>query len=238
MLMAPDDQVEKIWDERLWNETCWTPLGSILVKHQYVEPLPVTKKRVSYDNHHLLKIKVTPALLSHRQLKFNLILPEKTVQPLILHMGEAIQCHLGLKIALLEKKRINCFSHLHCALPQQHRANFDMLEVSHLAPVVDHPCLVDQVKARVTPVSGRIIVVSVDGENWQGDVQIWILVVDTFGVAVAKVHFWIRKIFHLKIYIGKMSHLPKNTCTGLSPKTRCLRICRQRISAALLGLFS
>ena len=44
MLMAPDDQVEEIWDERLWNETCWTPLGSILVKHQDVEPLPVTKK--------------------------------------------------------------------------------------------------------------------------------------------------------------------------------------------------
>ena len=46
--------------------------------------------------------------------------------------------------------------------------------------------------------SGRVIVVSVDGEDWQGDVQIWVLVVDTLGVAVAKVHFWVRKIFYLK----------------------------------------
>ena len=41
--------------------------------------------------------------------------------------------------------------------------------------------------------------VSMDGENRQGDVQIWILVVDALGAAVAKVNFWIRKIFHLKI---------------------------------------
>ena len=89
--------------------------------------------------------------------------------------------------------------HLHCALPQQHRSHLDLLEVSHLAPVVDHPCLVDQVKARVTSMSRRVIVVSMDGENRQGDVQIWILVVDALGAAVAKVNFWIRKIFHLKI---------------------------------------
>ena len=40
MLMAPDNQVEKIWDERLWDKTCWTTLGSILMQHQDMEPLP------------------------------------------------------------------------------------------------------------------------------------------------------------------------------------------------------
>ena len=55
----------------------------------------------------------------------------------------------------------------------------------------------DKVKTRVSPMSRGVIVVSVDGENWQGDVQVWVLVVDTLGAAVAKVHFWIRKIFHL-----------------------------------------
>ena len=89
-------------------------------------------------------------------------------------------------------------SHLHRPFPQQHRSHLDLLQVGHLAPVVDHPRLVYQVETRVTPVSGRVIVVSVDGENWQGDVQVWVLVVDTLGAAVAKVHFWIRKIFHLK----------------------------------------
>ena len=43
MLMTPDDQVEEIWDERFWDETCWTTLGSVLVKHQDVEPLPAMK---------------------------------------------------------------------------------------------------------------------------------------------------------------------------------------------------
>ena len=87
MLMAPDDQVEEIRDKRLWDETGGTALGSILVKHQDVEPLPVKN---------LLKTtqKVPPSLLSQRQLKLNLVLPEESVQPLVLHMGEAIQCHL------------------------------------------------------------------------------------------------------------------------------------------------
>ena len=69
MLMAPDDQVEEIRDERLWDETGGTALGSILMKHQNVEPLPAKN---------LLKTtqKVPPSLLSQRQLKLNLILPE------------------------------------------------------------------------------------------------------------------------------------------------------------------
>ena len=69
MLMAPDDQVEEIRDERLWDETGGTALGSILMKHQDVEPLPAKN---------LLKTtqKVSPSLLSQRQLKLNLILPE------------------------------------------------------------------------------------------------------------------------------------------------------------------
>ena len=96
MLMTPDDQVEEIWDERFWDETCWTTLGSILVKHQDVEPLPATKVLEI-----IVKSKVLPALLSKRQLKLNLVLSEESVQPLVLHMGEAIQCHLGSQIVPL-----------------------------------------------------------------------------------------------------------------------------------------
>ena len=53
MLMAPDNQVEKIWDERLWDKTGWTTLGSILMQHQDMEPLPEKmdkKTRAKYES--------------------------------------------------------------------------------------------------------------------------------------------------------------------------------------------
>ena len=40
MLVSPDNQVEEVWYEGLRYITGWTPLCSILVQHQDVEPLP------------------------------------------------------------------------------------------------------------------------------------------------------------------------------------------------------
>ena len=90
MLMAPDNQVEKIWDERLWDKTCWTTLGSILMQHQDMEPLPEKMDKKTEPN----KSHCPPALLGQRQLKLNFILPEQSVQSLIFHMGKPIKRHL------------------------------------------------------------------------------------------------------------------------------------------------
>ena len=60
-------------------------------------------------------------------------------------MGEAVQGNL-MQQCNLRQNYVSQF-YLHWTLPKQYWSDLDVFEVSDLAPVVDHPRLVDQVKA-------------------------------------------------------------------------------------------
>ena len=180
-----------------------------------------------------------PALLGQRQLKLNFILPEQSVQSLIFHMGKPIKRHLrslysySLIEILLGNKLPPGLSPSSKALAAPWSASSQWLCPSNWS---SRPHGLGQDKSVPRVQRGH--------RGFRGWRKLATQCLDLGS------HSWRtwscsgrsplldRKDTPPEMCVTKSYPQPRCTCTGLSPKTRCLRIWRQRISAALLGLFS
>ena len=143
MLVRPDDEMKEFWNHVLGYAVAAAAaevhaLIRVLMQHEDIKPA-VTILQWPFE--------------------LDLAALESNVEPLVLHMANAVQGELGL------------------SFDEQYRLHFDVLNISHLAKVVDVIVTVHQVNVGQILEAGRIVMVAVNHEDWNLHGQIFVHVV-------------------------------------------------------------